>query len=63
MRIDCIIGMSLDARVDWIKNPQELQEIYYGIVIQSQYDGIICGSKTILDATYDKKNTEKYSHQ
>ncbi|MDD3656734.1 MAG: dihydrofolate reductase family protein [Atribacterota bacterium] len=63
MRIDCIIGMSLDARIDWIKNPQELQEIYYGIVIQSQYDGIICGSTTILDATYDENNTEKYSHQ
>ena len=63
MRIDCVIGMSLDARIDWIKNPQELQEIYYGIVMQSQYDGMICGSSTMLNATYDENNTAKSSDQ
>jgi len=63
MRIDCIIGMSLDARIDWIKNPQELQEIYYGLVMESQYDGIICGSSTMLNATYNENNTAKYSEQ
>jgi hypothetical protein len=30
MKIDCIIGMSLDGRIDWIKDPATLQEIYLG---------------------------------
>lgn len=63
MQIECIIGMSLDARIDWIKNPQELQDIYYGIVMQSRYDGMICGSTTMLKASYDENTTVKYSDQ
>ena len=63
MKIDCIVGMSLDARIDWIKSIQELQEIYYGIVMKSTYDAMICGSTTMLKAQYDENNTAKYSSQ
>lgn len=63
MKIDCIIGMSLDARIDWIQSIEELQEIYYGIVMKSTYDAMICGSTTMLKAHYDENNTVKYSNQ
>ena len=63
MLIECIIGMSLDARIDWIKDTNKLQEIYYGLVMKKEYDAMICGSTTMLKASYDENNTTKYSNQ
>lgn len=63
MNVDCIIGMSVDGRIDWIKDPNTLQEIYYGIVMSKQYDAMICGSNTMLQAQYDESNTQKYTNQ
>ena len=63
MKIDCIIGMSLDARIDWIKPIQESEKIYYGIVRKLKYDAMISGSTTMIKASYDEMNTTKYENQ
>jgi 2,5-diamino-6-(ribosylamino)-4(3H)-pyrimidinone 5'-phosphate reductase len=63
MNVDCIIGMSLDGRIDWIKDTETLQETYYGLVMTKHYDAVLCGSNTMLQAQYDENNTRKYSDQ
>lgn len=63
MDIDCIIGMSLDGRMDWIVNPEIISEIYYSYVMKRQYDAVICGSSTMLQAHYDENVEMKYSNQ
>ncbi len=63
MFIESIMGMSLDARIDWLSNVNDLQEIFYGIVMQYNYDAMLCGSTTMLKAQYDENNNVKYSNQ